>query len=296
MRLLLINKEMIMLTGIILSTSLSMVKAQSLYIDNGGVFSLGKSIDFTTSSSLINHHNDGTFYVEADCSWGTATEYVNGVINIFGAGSTVVNIGDQEQSTVKITTQSSDVIKCDYTKSSPTGDLASDLVGYKLSDTEFWTVEKVSGVSTDVSVSELVVNASATYGGDLPAGALELVRYNTTTLKWEKYSGSPGFGKFAYAADQSSLNIDSSSKSPLGIYPNPVSSGQFLYVYTRSENDHISDIKLYNVYGEYLGELTYSFTNNKGEISLPNYPTGVYFLRYKTKSSLLQQGQKIIIK
>jgi hypothetical protein len=182
-----------------LSVLFSTANAQQLYVGDGGVFTLKKDIDFSAGNQVISKHPNGEFHLEAGVTWVTASEFVDGPVIVFGAGTTTVNIGDVQQSPVSITTDGSDEIVCQYFSTTPTGSLATSLTsnGYQLSETEHWSITKNAGVSTDVALSGLNEMIGATYNG-VNSSTLILVRFDG--VEWVDYSSSPGFGLFAFAS------------------------------------------------------------------------------------------------
>ncbi|MFK7750261.1 MAG: hypothetical protein AB8B65_17860 [Kordia sp.] len=189
-----------------LSVLFSTANAQQLHVDNGGVFTLNNNTNFSVGNQVVTKHPNGNFYLQAGSTWITPSEYVDGNIIVFGAGTTTVNVGDVEQSTVTITTSATDEISCEYFRSSPTGTLASSIADYTLSDVEYWSVTQNAGTSTNVNVSGLSELTGATYGGNT-SQALIIVRFNGT--EWVNYQTSTGYGLFALASrDETDLDGD----------------------------------------------------------------------------------------
>jgi hypothetical protein len=176
-----------------------------LYIANGGQFYLKNSTLFTTSNNITNTHANGQFIIQGGVTWNTPNEFVNGKIKVIEAGNSNVNIGKAARhAPINITTQSNDIVECEYIRATPTGTLEPSIAAdYILSDTEYWTVTKTSGASTDVQVNGLQQDPIATYNGTTRTGQFIIVRFNTSTNKWESYANSPGFGAFALAYDNS---------------------------------------------------------------------------------------------
>ena len=173
--------------------------AQELHIGDGGAFYLGTNSDFATSNTLVTHHANGVFAVEAGSNWNMATEYVNGKMTVLGDGTTIANIGDAAQSTMTITTIAGDSAICDYTNSAPPAGAVTALGNYVISDTEYWTVTN-TGPSIDLSMSDLTEESGATYGGVVSEGQ-ETVIVRLDGADWKLYTESTGTGQFALAVD-----------------------------------------------------------------------------------------------
>lgn len=173
--------------------------AQELYVGDGGEFHLKTNTDFTTSNTVVTHHANGMFSVEAGSTWASETEYVDGNVIVIGAGTTIVNIGDATQSTVTITTAEGDSAICDYTAGTPPVGTVAALGNYVLSETEFWTVTN-TGPSSDLELTGLSEKLDATYGGIVSEGQ-ETVIIRLDGADWKLYSGNAGTGQFALAVD-----------------------------------------------------------------------------------------------
>lgn len=275
------------------------VTAQDLYIDDGGKFYLGADNDFTTSGTVITHHANGEFILEAGSTWTTATEYVNGKITVIGAGTTTVNIGDAGQSTVTITTVAGDEIVCDYTKTDPavTGFLDAGLISsnFGLSDTEFWTVTSNAGPSTDVTVAGLTQDGSAVYDGLDPLAVTPIiVRYNGSN--WVDYSGSTGFGDFSLAVDKTTLGTNAFNVENFSFYPNPVKANATSINFYLPNTVNQLDVTMYDYTGKTVQQYNnVSIQTGVNSIDKPNVAEGLYLLQFSFNNGEQQVTKKVLI-
>lgn len=175
------------------------ITAQELYVGDGGAFHLTSGLNFTTSNTLVTHHANGVFSIEGGTAWTEATEYVDGKITVIGAGTTVANIGDINQSTMTLTTIAGDAATCDFTAGTPPAGTTTALGNYVLSDSEYWTVTN-TGPSADLAVANLTEVAGATYGGAESQGEQPVI-VRLDGADWKLYTGNPGTGQFALAVD-----------------------------------------------------------------------------------------------
>jgi len=276
---------------------LSPLLAQDIYIGNGGSFNLKPALDFVAGSNPVTHHLNGVFTEEAGVLWTDSATYVDGKITVYDAGTTTVNIGDTVQSLMNITTVATDEIVCDYTNSAPSGNISAALSGYELSDVEYWTVNKITGASTDVAVS---VNAmvGATYNGNPPAGTEVLVRYNTINLQWEQYSGSLGFGDFTFAADQSSLGVDEVVvTNNFKLYPNPVSSNEISIYYDLPNNVSQLSIMICDLTGkEVYQKENITVETGVNQVSTSQLAKGMYFIQFSFNNKAQVIIKKLLVK
>jgi len=280
----------------ILGGTMGAVTAQDLHIGNGASFHLKSGLNFSLGNTPITQHTNGLFGQVSGLNWGSPTIFVDGKITVYGAGTTIVNIGDSARSTVTITTAATDELVCDYTRLAATGLISSLLPNYKLSDNEYWTIEKNNGSSPDVNVTGLTPMAGATYDGNLPAGTVTLVRYNDNTSEWEAYSGSTGFGKFAFASDQSLLGIsDIVSEASFSIYPNPVVTETATLQYILPSSVNQLDISIVDITGKIIKQY-YDLPVQHGvnSITKPEVAEGMYFIKFSFNNGTQQLTKKII--
>lgn len=171
--------------------------AQRSYVGDGSTVYLNGS---TLTNQVIVPSATATVNQTAGATF-TGAGYVDGTVNVLGAGVTTVPVGDGAvKSTVDMTTtDATDVIATAYVASAPSGTMDASLSTYVLSDAEYWTVNTLAGTSTDVAVTNLT-NTATTYGGDAPVGTPILVRRDNSSSNWVGYATNPGFGEFAFAS------------------------------------------------------------------------------------------------
>ncbi len=270
--------------------------AQDIYVGDGASFYLKPALNFAAGKNPVTHHANGVFGEKSGVSWADTATYVDGKITVYDGGTTIVNVGDVAQSLINITTVATDEIVCDYTRTAPTGTLDPALVGYELSDNEYWTVSKNSGASTDVNVG-IIAMSGASYNGALPVVTAEIVRYNTTSTQWELYSGSVGFGDFTFAANQVVLGVDDVViAGSFKLYPNPVKSNAESISYVLPSAIDQLDITVYDITGKQVQQQTnVAIVTGVNSVQTSQLAKGMYFMQFSFNNSAQVITKKVLV-
>lgn len=135
---------------------------------------------------------------------------------------------------------------------------------------------RISGQNWDTT---LVQTTSYTFT-NLPPQTRVLVRIYAVCSS-TSISTTPLVGSFNTTAEEDTLGIDDYLARIISVYPNPTS-GMITILSTQS---NISNVDLYDVYGQQI--FTAKIEDNKAEIDMSDYASGVYFARIKTAEGIV---------
>ncbi len=269
--------------------------AQTSYVGNGSTVYFNGSVltnqvIVPSATATVNQTAATTF---------TGTGFVDGTVNVLKAGSTTVPVGDgSTKSTVGMTTAATDQIATAYIASAPSGTMDASLATYALSDTEYWTVTKTAGASTDVAVSGLTNTATA-YGGDSATGSPVLVRRDNASSNWVLYSSNPGFGEFAYAAETATttLGVGNFNASNFAFYPNPVKANATRINFNLPNSVQQLTVTMYDVTGKVIQRYNnLPVKAGANSINKPQVANGMYLLQFSFNNGAQQTTKRLIIK
>lgn len=251
-----------------------LMHGQSLHVADGGAIFISKETVFTTSDNLVGHHANGVFSVGAGFDWVSAgvSEYVDGSMSVIGAGTTTLHIGDggvYSPMTIETANLDDDFLGT-YTRSSPTDAMLNDaLVGYQLSDTEYWSIQKKGGTSEGVVLSGFVADTDATYNGVMSSGTDKTVHLGGDT--WNEYTDASLVGEFSYASYFSTLGLEDMEVGKFHLFPNPVKVNEPVSFEGLGDNQELH-ISIFDI----TGKLVFQKNLNKS-FQLPK--SGVYMIK-----------------
>ncbi|WP_353779737.1 T9SS type A sorting domain-containing protein [Winogradskyella sp. 3972H.M.0a.05] len=271
--------------------------SQQFSINSDGEFFLSSDVSFTTSGIPLKQNGTGIVIIEAGNTWSAnSNEYVDGKVIIKGLGTTLVNAGNEVNSSpFAITTAIGDEVEVEYTQDTPPYGDTSSLGTYSLSDVEYWTVTKLEGNSADFDASGFSETIGATYNGESSLNTPIVVRLESGS--WVPYTENPGFGTFALAAKTETLSITDNS----------LSSDDFVVFESSPESIKVKvpntisnlDISIYDT----LGRLAADYSNIRphsisDEVYLTNHnlQDGVYIMHFYAKDESLRFSKKVIIR
>lgn len=287
--------------------------SQELYIGSNSEFFLKNNTDFTTSSTTVMVASSGKFSVEAGSDWGSALEYVDGEVTVYGTGETNLPIGNNGVYLPVFAKHTGDIVGS-YVNSAPTGGSnGADVTD--VSDVEYWELtgnaiiklpwNPASDISSLVNDNAVGVHSVAIVG--LDTGVWNLVSLTgSNTVNGDVLNGDVtsdagnevdlnGFSQFTFGIDaQAALAVEDLFLSTgINLLSNPVDANEQYIQFTSSNDLHDLEVTLFDIMGRKLR--TYSNVSTSGGIGSlhkPNLRSGIYLLRFDHEG---KQGVKKII-
>ncbi len=293
--------------------SLPSIMAQDLYVGPNTEFYLAKDLAFTTSNTVVNVDGSGTFSMEAGTNWGSAQEFVDGEVSVYGVGETTVPVGDNGVYAPVVMEHSTDV-SAQYSNTAPLGGTNGIDVD-AVSGVEFWELEGNAivtlpwnensditslvndngGVLNSVSIVGLnggfwdLISASHTYTvtGDLLNGNVKSDANNSVNLG--------GFGQLTFGIDnQVVLSVnDLFLSTGINLLSNPVKAEES-YIRFMASGEMV-DLKasIYDINGRLIKRFDkIELSVGEGNLLKPNLKSGLYFVKFEHEG---KQGVKKLL-
>ena len=299
--------------SLLLLGALSSVMAQDLYVGPNAEFYLAKDLVFTTSNTVVTVDASGTFSMEAGTNWGSAQEFVDGNVSVYGAGETTVPVGDNGVYAPVVMKHSTDV-SAQYSNSAPSGGTNGTDVD-AVSGVEFWELTGNAVVTLPWNENSDITSLVNDNGGVLSAVSI----VGLTGGVWDLISASRSFtvtGDLLNGNVSSDLNdevnLDRFGQYTFGIDNQVVLSVNDLFLSTginllsnpvKAEENHIRfmasgemvDLKasIYDINGRLLKRFDkIELSVGEGNLPKPNLKSGLYFLKFEHEG---KQGVKKLI-
>ncbi len=293
--------------------TLPSIVAQELYVGANSEFYLAKDLAFTTSNTTVNVDVDGTFSMEVGTNWGSAQEFVNGAVSVYGIGQTTLPVGDNGVYAPVVMDHSTDV-SAQYSNSAPSGGANGTDVD-AVSGVEFWELEGNAivtlpwnenseitslvndngGVLNAVSIVGLnggtwdLISASSSYtvNGDLLNGNVKSDANNSINLG--------GFSEYTFGIDnQVVLSVnDLFLSTGISLLSNPVKKEEENVRFATSGELVDLKVSIYDINGRLMKRFD-KIDLSVGEGNLPksNLKSGLYFVKFEHEG---KQGVKKLI-
>ncbi|UCE92809.1 MAG: T9SS type A sorting domain-containing protein [Flavobacteriaceae bacterium] len=289
------------------------VAAQQLYVGADGLFYLPKDASFTTSNTVVEADDNGSFIVEAGASWGSSTEYVNGKVTALGTGTSILPVGDNGVYAPVSMDHTTDVT-ANYFNSSPSSGTNGNNVD-AVSDVEYWKLTGTAVVKLPYNENSDITSLVNNNGGSLNSlsvvgvkdGVWNLVSDpGTSVVSGDLLNGDvssdanvpvvlEGFEEFTFGIDhQIVLAVDDLFVTTgIAIRSNPVLSGEESIEFTTSGD--LVDLKasIFDINGrllKYYDQI--KLFGNQGNLSKSGLEPGLYFVKFEHEG---KRGVKKII-
>ena len=299
-----------LLTCLLLSQT---AMSQSLYVGSNAEFYLPTSVAFTTSNTVVDIDDAGTFSVEAGGNWGSSQEYVNGSITAYGTGETLLPTGDNGvYAPVKM--EHTGIATAKYVNSPPS--LGSNGTNVDaIADVEYWELTGTAVVNLPWNENSEITSLVNDNGGSLNsvaivgfnAGVWDLISASqTSTVSGDLLNGDVtsdatvavnlnGFSQFTFGIDHQIVLAadDLFLTQGISLVSNPVKAGEMNIQITTSEV--MTDLKasIYDVNGRLMKTFdTVDVSLGIGNLSKTNLKSGLYFIRFEHEG---KQGIKKVI-
>lgn len=304
----------ILLTVLVVFLSSELTLAQELYVGSGAEFYLKKDLPFTTSNTIVSIDALGIFSLEAESNWGSEFEFVNGGVNAYGNGITLLPTGNNSIYAPVLADHTGDVFASYFNAMPTSGTNGTEVVA--VSDIEYWELTGNAVITLPWNSASDITNLVNNNGGKLnsvaivgyDAGAWNLVSApQTNTVTGDLLNGTvtsdalnqvvlDNFGQFTFGIDnQVVLGLDDLFiTNNIQIISNPIDSGAREIQFT--SNDVVDlQITLYDFLGrkiKFYEDII--IQNGRGKILKPNLHSGVYLLKFEQDGK--QGVKKIIVK
>ena len=278
------------------------LQAQNVVVADGGSFYLGSGLDFSSGNSIVAVDENGTFSLEAGNTWGSATEYVDGEVEVLGTGLTKIPVGDMG-AYAPVTAEHSSAMTAAYLKESPSAGSNGDNVDavgtveyWRLSGTAIITLpwNPESGIEDLVNNNGGNLNSVAIVG--LNAGVWDLISQSQSftvmgdaqngdvTSDLSQASDLEQFSEITFGIDdQSALSTDDLFlNTGISILSNPLDPDASHIRFTVDDNSLDLKASLYDIFGRLIrsyDDLNLQF--GEGQIPAANLKSGIYILRFE---------------
>ncbi|MEL4457261.1 T9SS type A sorting domain-containing protein [Lutimonas vermicola] len=299
--------------SLLLLGALPCVMAQDLYVGPNAEFYLAKDLAFTTSNTVVAVDASGTFSMEAGTNWGSAQEFVDGNVSVFGAGETTLPVGNKGVYAPVVMKHSADV-SAQYSNSAPSGGTNGTDVD-AVSGVEFWELTGNAVVTLPWNENSDITSLVNDNGGVLSAvsivglngGVWDLISASHSfTVTGDLLNGNvasdlnnevnlDGFGQYTFGIDnQVVLSVnDLFLSTGINLLSNPVKAEESDIRFMAS--GEMVDLKasIYDINGRLMKRFD-KIELSVGEGNLPksNLKSGLYFLKFEHEG---KQGVKKLI-
>lgn len=286
---------------------------EALYVGSGGQFFMKLNTVFTTSNTVVSVVDNGEFILEAGNDWGSATEYVEGVVAVTGTGDTKIPVGDNGVY-APVTAKHTGKITGSYVNSVPVSG-SNGINVDAVANVEYWAMTGNAVVTLPWNSSSKISDLVNNNGGKLSSVAI--VGYDngvwnlvsgtaTNTVTGDLQNGDVtsdannevnlnGFTQFTFGIDhQVVLSVNNPILSNgIKIVSNPVkSTDEQIQFLTKNEMKDLQ-ITLYDINGRQIKVFKDVKTfGNVGVLNKPNIKSGIYLLKFDHEG---KQGIKKII-
>lgn len=289
------------LSAILLCTGFSML-AQDLYLGANSEFYLSKDAVFTTSNTVVNADENATFSMEAGTSWGSAQEFIDGTVTVYGNGETTLPVGNSGvYAPVKMTHSGNSTAR--YMNAQPAdGSNGTDVDA--VGTTEYWELSGTAVITLPWNENSGITDLVNNNGGAL--SAVSIVGLNSGV--WDLISASRSFtvsgdllnGEVSSDPDNA-VNLDGFGQYTFGIDRQIVLALDDLFLTTgielvsnpvKSENSQIEfvasgemvDLKasIYDLNGRLIRRYDdIKLYTGQGSLSKTNMKSGLYFVKFE---------------
>jgi hypothetical protein len=289
------------------------VFSQELFVGSNAEFHLSKDAIFTTSNTVVQVNDNGIFSIEADGSWGSDTEFVDGLVKAYGTGNTKLPVGNQGVYAPVMMEHTGDVT-AKYSNASPAdGTNGTDVDA--VSDIEFWELtgnavvtlpwNENSDITTLVNNNGGSLNSVALVG--LSGGVWDLISAaGSFTVAGDLLNGSVtsdlsnqvdlnAYGQYTFGIDhQIVLSVnDLFLTTGISLLSNPVKSEEASVRFATSGEVVDLNVSIYDINGRLMKRFDkVDLSLGEGNLPKSNLKSGLYFIKFEHEG---KQGVKKLI-
>ena len=276
--------------------------SQSLFVGSNAEFYLPANVTFTTSNTVVDIDDAGTFSVEAGSNWGSSQEYVNGSVTAYGTGETLLPTGDNGVY-APVNMEHTGIATAKYVNSPPS--LGSNGTNVDaIADVEYWELTGTAVVNLPWNENSEITSLVNDNGGSLNsvaivgfnAGVWDLISASqTNTVSGDLLNGDVtsdatvavnlnGFSQFTFGIDHQIVLAadDLFLTQGISLVSNPVKAGEMNIQITTSEV--MTDLKasIYDINGRLMKTFdTVDVSMGIGNLSKSNLKSGLYFIKFE---------------
>lgn len=289
------------------------VCSQELFIGSDSEFFLSKDALFTTSNTIVKMDNNATFSIDAGSNWGSATEFVEGLVKAYGTGMTKLPVGDNGVYAPVMMDHEGDATAA-YSNSAPTnGTNGTDVDA--VAEVEFWNLTGTAVVTLPWNESSDITSLVNNNGGSLSSvsivglngGVWDLISASHSyTVTGDLLEGDVtsdlinkvnlnGYGEYTFGIDhQVVLDVnDLFLSTGINLLSNPVLAEEENVRFTIS--GEVVDLKatIYDINGRLMRRFDkIDLSSGEGYLPKSNLKSGLYFVKFEHEG---KQGVKKLI-
>jgi len=287
--------------------------AQELYVGSNAEFYLSKDAVFTTSNSVVQVANNGTFSLEANSDWGSDVEFVNGLVKVYGSGNTKLPVGDNGVY-APVNLEHTGDATAKYSNAAPgSGSNGTDVDA--VSNVEFWELTGNAVVTLpwneDSDITSLVNNNGGSLSSvsivGLSGGVWDLISASSSyTVTGDLLEGNvtsdpnnpvdlSTYGQYTFGIDhQVVLSVnDLFLTTGISLLSNPVKSEEENVRFVTSGDIVDLNVSIYDINGRLMKHFDkVDLYLGQGNLPKSNLKSGLYFVKFEHEG---KQGVKKII-
>jgi len=287
--------------------------AQELYVGSNAEFYLSKDAVFTTSNSVVQVANNGTFSLEANSDWGSDLEFVNGLVKVYGSGNTKLPVGDNGVY-APVNLEHTGDATAKYSNTAPgSGSNGTDVDA--VSNVEFWELTGNAVVTLpwneDSDITSLVNNNGGSLSSvsivGLSGGVWDLISASSSyTVTGDLLEGNvtsdpnnpvdlSAYGQYTFGIDhQVVLSVnDLFLTTGISLLSNPVKSEEENVRFVTSGDIVDLNVSIYDINGRLMKHFDkVDLYLGQGNLPKSNLKSGLYFVKFEHEG---KQGVKKII-
>ena len=287
--------------------------SQELYVGPNSEFYLSNTAVFTTSNTVVQVDDNGFFSVGAGTNWGSAQEFVDGKVKVYGTGTTVLATGNNGVYAPVEMEHSADAT-AKYINAAPAdGSNGTDVDA--IGTVEHWEMTGTAVVTLPWNENSDITSLVNDNGGALSAvsivglnaGVWDLVSASHTyTVTGDLLNGDvtsdlniavvlDGYSQYTFGIDhQIVLSVnDLFRNTGISLLSNPVKSYENEIRFMAS--DEMLDVKasIYDINGRMVRSYDrVDLSQGQGNLPKSNLKSGLYFIKFEHEG---KQGVKKLL-
>lgn len=301
-----------MIALIIILSSVNLC-AQELYIGPNSEFYLSNTAVFTTSNTIVQVDDTGLFSVGSGTDWGSAQEFVDGKVKVYGNGTTVLATGNNGVYAPVSMDHSADAT-AKYMNSAPAdGSNGTDVDA--IGTVEHWEMTGTAVVTLPWNENSEMTSLVNDNGGSLNsvaivglnAGVWDLVSASHTyTVTGDLLNGDvtsdlniavvlDGYSQYTFGIDhQVVLSVDDLFlTNGISLLSNPVRSYESDIRFVTSGEMQGLKASIYDINGRMIRSYDHlDPSSGEGKLPKSNLKSGLYFVKFEHEG---KQGVKKLL-
>lgn len=299
--------------ALIIILSSANLYSQELYIGPNSEFYLSNTAVFTTSNTVVNVDDTGLFSVGSGTDWGSAQEFVDGKVKVYGNGTTVLATGNNGVYAPVSMDHSTDAT-AKYMNTAPAdGSNGTDVDA--IGTVEYWEMTGTAVVTLPWNENSDITSLVNNNGGSLSsvaivglnAGVWDLVSASHTyTVTGDLLNGDvtsdlniavvlDGYSQYTFGIDhQVVLSVDDLFlTNGISLLSNPVRSYESDIRFVTSGEMQGLKASIYDINGRMIRSFDHlDPSSGEGKLPKSNLKSGLYFVKFEHEG---KQGVKKLL-